>query len=68
MLHVLSIVGGATGIVTFIAACTIGANDTWLSYTREHLLLSAVAFFVLAIWLQVATMHHMMLEKKGEII
>lgn len=68
ILHVLSVMGGVIGIVAFIAACTVGANDTWLGYTREHLLLSAATFFLMAIWLQLGTMHHMTLEKKGEII
>jgi hypothetical protein len=29
---------------------------------------SALFFLLIAIWLQLATIHHMMLEKKGEIV
>ena len=36
--------------------------------TREVMLLCSITTLLVAIWLQIATIHHMMLERKGEIV
>ena len=36
--------------------------------TREHLLLCSGILMLIAIWLAVNTVHHVMLEKNGEVI
>ena len=68
LMHVLSVTAGLVGVVTFIAV--IFSNDDYFVFgvTVVHALLCVSILFLIAIWLQIATIHHMMLEKKGEII
>lgn len=67
-LHVVSVMVGLVGIGTLVAAGIAGQNDLVFGFTREHLLFCSIIVFLVAIWLQIATIHHMMLEKHGEIV
>jgi hypothetical protein len=40
----------------------------WFGVTKEVMMFCSVTSFLAAIWIQIATIHHMMLEKKGEIL
>ena len=67
-MHVVSVVAGFAGLVSF-AAAIIGGNDNLVfGVTKVDALLCAGVLILIAIWLQIATIHHMMLEKRGEII
>ena len=68
IIHVLNVLVGAAGVVAAIVAVNIGANDTLWGINREHWLLCSGLLMLMAIWLAVNTVHHVMLEKTGEII
>ena len=69
LLHVISIVAGLIGIsMSSFAVLFWPAGVVWFGLTREVMLLCSVTSLLAAIWIQIATIHHMMLEKRGEII
>ncbi len=68
ILHVLDVIVGLGGIVTAVVAVMAGTNSLVWGLTREHLFLCAGVLMLIAIWLAVNTIHHVMLEAKGEII
>lgn len=68
MLHVVSVVVGLAGVVTFAATVFGGADDLVFGVTKIDALLCTGVLILIAIWLQLGTMHHMMLEKRGEIV
>ena len=71
IMHVLSVVSGVAAVITFAAmglAVLGGSGDYVFGVTRIDALLCVVILILIAIWLQIATMHHMMLEKRGEVI
>ena len=67
-MHVASVIGGFAGVVSFMAAIFGGADNLVFGVTKGDVLLCAGILILRAIWLQVATIHHMMLEKRGEIV
>ena len=67
LMHVTSVVVGLTGVISFVIAILGGAENVF-GITKTDTLLCTGILILIAIWLQVATMHHMMLEKKGELI
>lgn len=68
LMHVASIVVGFAGIITFVTAIFSGADNLVFGVTKADALLCAGILMLVAIWLAIGTIHHMMLEKKGEII
>lgn len=68
LMHVGSVVVGFTGVIVFAGALLYGADDLVFGITKFDALLCAAILILIAIWGQVATIHHMMLEKKGEIV
>ena len=71
VLHVISVVAGLIGILMWfqlIVAWFTAA--TWFAATHDLMLMigCTIFSFLAAIWLQIATVHHMMLERRGEII
>ncbi len=68
VLHIISVIVGLIGIGTLISATIAGQAGLVFGFTREHLLFCSIIVFLVAIWLQIATIHHMMLEKTKEII
>jgi len=68
MLHVVSVVVGLAGVITFAATVFGGADDLVFGVTKIDALLCTGVLILIAIWLQLGTMHHMMLEKRGEIV
>ena len=67
-LHVVSVISGFLGVVALIGAWCASRNGPVWGMSEAHLFMDAIVLVLIAIWLQIATMHHMMLEKKGEII
>ncbi len=67
-IHVASVVVGLAGVVSFAAAVLGGGDNLVFGITKADALLCATILILIAIWLQIATIHHMMLEKKGEIV
>lgn len=69
LLHVISVFLGVVGLgMSALAVLFWPSGVIWFGMTREIMLLCSITSLLGAIWLQVATMHHMMLEKKGELI
>jgi len=68
-LHVISVVMGLVGVfMSAFAVLVWPAGVVWFGMTREVMLLCSITSLLAAIWLQIATIHHMMLERKGEIV
>ncbi len=67
-MHVVSVVVGIAGVVSFVASVLGGADNLVFGVTKVDALLCAGILILIATWLQIATIHHMMLEKRGEII
>ncbi len=67
-MHVISVLVGFAGVVTFVAAILGGADNLVWGVTKVDALLCAGILILIAIWVQIATIHHMMLEKRGEMI
>ena len=68
LIHILSVVSGIVGVIVFAGAILGGADNIVFGITKTDALLCSGILILIAIWLQVATIHHIMLEKKGEII
>ncbi|MEK9159252.1 MAG: hypothetical protein AAB383_00830 [Patescibacteria group bacterium] len=68
LMHIISVLVGFTGIVTFAASVLGGADNLVFGITKADALACTAILILIAIWIQIATIHHMMLEKKGEII
>lgn len=67
-MHVVSVIVGFIGVISFLAAVLGGTDNRVFGVTKIDALLCAGILILIAIWLQVATIHHMMLEKRGEIV
>lgn len=69
ILHVISVAFGLIGIaMSALAVLFWPAGVVWFGLTREVMLLCSITSLLAAIWIQIATIHHIMLEKKGEIV
>ncbi len=68
LMHVVSVIVGLAGVVTFGAAILGGADDLVFGISKVDTLLCAGLLLLIAIWVQIVTIHHMMLEKRGEIV
>ncbi len=68
MLHVGSVVSGLAGVIVFAGALLNAADDLVFGITKMDALLCSAILILIAIWAQIGAIHHMMLEKKGEIV
>ncbi|MEK7609857.1 MAG: hypothetical protein AAB470_01900 [Patescibacteria group bacterium] len=68
ILHIISVVVGFAGVVTFVATIVGGADNLVFGVTKLDALLCAGILILIAIWAGIGTIHHMILEKKGEIL
>ena len=67
--HVISVILGLIGLaMSAVAVLFWSAGVVWFGMTRDVMLMCAITSLLGAIWIQIATIHHIMLEKKGEII
>ncbi len=64
----MSVIVGFAGVITFAAAILGGADNLVFGVTKVDALLCSGILVLIAIWVQIGTIHHMMLEKRGEII
>lgn len=67
-MHVISVIVGLVGVIVFAGAIIGGSDNLVFGITKVDALLCAAILILIAIWVQIATIHHMMLEKKGEIV
>jgi hypothetical protein len=68
LMHVVSVIAGLVGVIVFAAAVLGGSDNVVFGITKNDALLCSAILILIAIWLQMATIHHMMLERKGEIV
>ena len=72
-LHVLSVISGVLGVLSFLGVWGGGMMSgfsSMMGYGQGYVSMpmGSIVLFLIAIWLQIAAIHHMMLEKKGEIV
>ncbi len=68
-LHIISVVLGFIGMaMSAISVLFWPVGVVWFGMTRDVMLMCSTTTLLAAIWIQIATIHHIMLEKKGEII
>lgn len=68
LMHVASVITGLAGVITFLVAIFGGADNVVFGVTKIDALLCAGILILIAVWLSIGTIHHMMLEGRGEII
>ncbi len=69
LFHVLSVLLGLTGIIMWtVAILAWPAGAVRFGVTREVMLMCAILSLLTAIWLVIGAMHHITLEKSGEIV
>ncbi len=68
VLHVISVMVGSVGIIVFAGAMLGGGDNLVFGITKFDSLFCTAILFLIAIWTQLGTMHHIRLEEKGELI
>lgn len=69
VLHVISVLAGLLGVLMWLLIFFAWPSGAVLfGVTRDVMIACTIFSFLTAIWLQLATMHHMILEKRGELI
>ena len=69
LFHVLSVLLGITGVVMWtVAILAWPAGIIRFGVTRDEMLLCAILSLLTAIWSLIGAMHHITLEKTGEIV
>jgi hypothetical protein len=66
--HVKSVIIGFLGVIALISSWCVGPTGDLWGMDQSHLFQDALIFILIAIWIQLATMHHMKLEEKGELV
>jgi hypothetical protein len=64
-MHIISVVVGLVGVFIFVGAILGGGDNLVFGITKVDALLCAGILILIAIWGQIGTIHHMMLEKHG---
>lgn len=68
LMHVISVLVGFAGVITFTGAVLGGSDNLVFGITKIDALFCAAILILIATWVQIAVIHHMMLEKRGEIV
>ena len=68
IMHIASVIVGGVAVVTFLGAVFGGNDNNVFGITKVDALLCSGILVLFAIWGQVGAIHHMMLEKHGEIV
>ena len=68
LMHVGSVIVGFVGVIVFVGTLIGGGDNLVFGITKMDALLCSAILILIATWLQVATIHHMMLEKRGELV
>ncbi|MBP7846004.1 MAG: hypothetical protein KA007_01055 [Candidatus Pacebacteria bacterium] len=64
----MSVVTGMIGVSMFAVTVISGGDNLVFGITKLDALLCSAILILIAIWMQIGTIHHMMLEKQKEII
>jgi len=70
--HVASVISGILGVLGLFGAWNggmmSGVSGMMGGQGFMSMPVGSITLILIAIWLQLATIHHMMLEKRGEIV
>ena len=67
LLHVSSVIVGFVGIITAVVGAFAGTGLVW-GLSREHLFLCSGLLMLIATWLGLSTIHHLMLDDRGRTL
>ncbi len=67
LMHVASVITGLVGVVVFLIT-VFGSADATFGISKADALACSAILILIAVWTQVATIHHMMREKNGQMI
>lgn len=68
VLHVGSVIAGLIGVVTFLGTVFGSSDGMAFGVTKMDALFCSAILMLIAIFLAISTIHHIMLERKGEMI
>ncbi|OGM97443.1 MAG: hypothetical protein A2735_01780 [Candidatus Yanofskybacteria bacterium RIFCSPHIGHO2_01_FULL_41_21] len=68
LMHIGSVAAGLTGVVTFVFTIIGSADNLVFGITKVDALLCSGILLLIAIWLAIGTIHHIILERHGEIL
>lgn len=68
IMHITSVIVGAVAVVIFLGAVFGGSDNNVFGITKTDALVCTGILVLFSIWGQVGAIHHMMLEKHGEIV
>lgn len=68
LMHIISVVVGLVGVTLFAGTILGGSDNLVFGITKVDALLCSAILILIAIWVQIATIHHMMLERKGKMV
>ncbi|MES1986846.1 MAG: hypothetical protein V4440_02240 [Pseudomonadota bacterium] len=63
LMHVASVIVGFVGVIMFAGTVLGGGDDLVFGITKFDALFCVAILLLIAIWAQIAAIHHMMLEK-----
>ena len=66
-MHVISVISGFAGVFSFGVGIVGGENNIF-GITKADVLLCSAVLILIAIWVQIGAIHHIILEKTGEFI
>ena len=67
VMHGGSVIVGLIGLILFLIA-VLGNSESTFGITKMDTLACVAILILIAIWLTISTIHHVMLEKTGEIV
>lgn len=62
-----SVLAGLAGVISF-ATSVVGGSGLVFGVTKTDTLFCSALLILIAIWFQVATIHHVMIERQSEIV
>ena len=68
LMHVVSVIVGFVGAIVFVGTLLGGGDNLVFGITKMDALACVGILILIAIWLLVATIHHMMLEKIQKLV
>ena len=68
VLHIVSVMVGLLGVLSFIGILFGSSDGMVFGASKMDALVCTGILILIATWLQIATMHHIMLEKNNERI
>ncbi len=68
-LHVISVMMGFIGMAMSAWVVLFWPEGAmWFGVTKNVMMFCSIISLLAAVWIQIATIHHIMLEKQGEIL